>query len=75
MNGHGQTRRFDIPEHVRARIAEIVAQREVIKRAIGTGELHGSRGLRELESLDSELSMLDTTLVMLEKRVPSPDSI
>lgn len=47
-------------ERLKARIAEMAARRDAIKRAIETGELSAARGLRQLEPLDRELSELDT---------------
>ena len=47
-------------QRLRARIAEVVARRDALKQAIEKGELPPSRGLRQLESLDRELSELDT---------------
>jgi len=47
-------------QRLRRRIAEVVAARDALKRAIETGATGASEGLRRLERLDAELSVLDT---------------
>lgn len=47
-------------QQLKARIAEVVAEREALKRAIESGRLGAAEGLRRLELLDNELSALDT---------------
>jgi hypothetical protein len=47
-------------QRLKAHIAEVVTEREVLKRAIESGRLGAAEGLRRLEPLDNELSALDT---------------
>lgn len=47
-------------QRLREQIADTVAERDAVKRAIDNGEVPARRGLRELVALDARLSSLDT---------------
>lgn len=47
-------------QRLKTRIAEVVAERDALKREIEAGRLGPSEGLRRLVRLDAELSALDT---------------
>lgn len=50
----------DTLKRLKKRIAEVVAERETLKREIEVGQLNISAGLSRLAVLDRELSELDT---------------
>ncbi len=47
-------------QRLKQRIAEVVSERDALKRQIESGALNAGEGLRRLERLDAELSKLDS---------------
>lgn len=47
-------------QQLREQIADTVAQRDALKRAIEDGQLPARTGMRQLVELDTRLSSLDT---------------